>query len=245
MSFKNYYEILGIEQGASQEEVREGYRKASMKYKSSTNEMNEFSEQMLREVNEAIEVLANPEKKKAYDQTLNILEGAVNVQPEVPVQPQGPARVTVSRADADLISELIKKHFEKEKALRERKEALLASQVARPVSYFTFVKVLFCAIIVGIAYYLHSPHKFEFDFGGTKKENFTYEYRTKDTTLIYAKPELKKNTRVLKGVGKGTGFNTISETTYFFKIAYINEQGRNQEGYIRKEDLEKVAEIPF
>lgn len=243
MAFKNYYDILGIDDKATNEQIREGYRKVSAKYKSGTNVADEFQEEMLKNINEAIEVLSNPEKKREYDRTLNILDSAaaVSVNPSVVQQPLS---VEVSAGDAERISELIKKHFEEEKLLREKHQSLLATQSAPSVRYFTSVKVILCAVIVGVAFYFHSPHHFQFDFGDTKKENFTYEYYTKDTTFIYAKPDLKK-ARILKGVGKGTGFNVISETTYFFKIAYLNPEGRNVEGYIKKEELEKSTEIPF
>jgi hypothetical protein len=54
-----------------------------------------------------------------------------------------------------------------------------------------------------------------------------------------------KKAKVIKGVGKGAGFNTISETVHFYKIAFINAQGHHQEGYVKKDDLIKVNEIPF
>lgn len=241
MSFKNYYEILGIESGASTDRIREGYRNVSARHKSGTNHIDEFHQERLRDINEAIEVLSNPEKKREYDKTLNILDTVITSSPS---PSQKPASINVDQSDAERINELIKKHFEKEKVLREKYDLLLYSQSAKPVRHFTSVKVILCAVIIGVAFYFHSPHRFVFDFADTKKENFTYEYYTKDTTLIYAKPELKKS-KVLKGVSKGTGFNVISETTYFFKIAYLNEEGRNIEGFIKKEELEKSTEIPF
>lgn len=241
MAFKNYYDILGIDDKATTEQIREGYRKVAAKYKSGTNVIDEYHEDMLKSINEAIEILSNPEKKKEYDSTLNILDSVVTI---TPASVQQPLDVNVSSGDAERISELIKKHFEEEKILREKHQSLLSSQSAKPARYFTSVKVIMCMVIVGIAFYFHSPHHFQFDFGDTKKENFTYEYYTKDTTLIYAKPDLKKS-KILKGVSKGTGFNVITETTYFFKIAYLNEEGRNIEGYIKKEELEKSTEIPF
>lgn len=240
MAFKNYYDILGIDNNASGEDIREGYRKTSAKYKSETNVPDEFREGMIRDINEALEVLSNPERKREYDNTLNILDNVVaNTAVSAPK-----AANNVSASDAEKIGELVKKFFEKEKILGEKHLALQARQSARPEKYFSSVKVIFCAIIVGVAFYFHSPQHFEFDFGDTKKENFTYEYYTKDTTLIYSKPEPKK-AKVLKGVSKGTGFNVISETTYYFKIAYLDKEGRNVEGFIKKDDLEKGTEIPF
>lgn len=241
MAFKNYYEILGIEIGATTDQIREGYRNVSAKYNSATNTVDEFREEMLKNINEAIEILSNPEKKREYDKTLQILDGAINI--DVPLS-AGPAKVNVSSGDTERIAELVKKHFDKEKLLREKYESLLAAQSAKPTQYFTSVKVLFCIIIFGVAFYFHSPHRFEFDFADEKKENFTYEFYTTDSTFIYAKPVLKKP-KVLKGVSKGTGFNAISETTYFIKVAFTDEQGRTQTGFVKKDILEKSTAIPF
>jgi curved DNA-binding protein CbpA len=243
MAFKNYYEILGIEQGATTEQIREGYRTVSAKYKSATNASDPFMVEMLKNINEAIEVLSNPDKKSEYDKTLTILDSAISF--DIPAKSASqPALVNVNTGDAERISELVKKHFDREKALRDKYEAYLGAQSAKPVRYFTSVKVLFCIIVIGIAFYFHSPHKFEFDFADEKKENFTYEFYTTDTTFIYAKPSLKKG-KVVKGVSKGTGFNVIEETTYFVKVAYTDDKGYTKEGYVKKDVLEKSTQIPF
>lgn len=243
MAFKNYYEILGIEPGATTEQIREGYRTVSAKYKSATNASDSFMVEMLKNINEAIDVLSNPDKKREYDKTLNILDDAISfIPPEKAVKQ--PAQVHVNSGDAERISELVKKYFEREKALRDKYEAYLGAQSAKPVRYFTSVKVIFCAIVIGVAFYFHSPHKFEFDFADEKKENFTYEFYTTDTTFIYSKPSLKKG-KIVKGVSKGTGFNVIEETTYFVKVAYTDDNGYTKEGYVKKEMLEKSTEIPF
>lgn len=67
MEYKNYYEILGIERGASQDEVKKAYRKLARKYHPDVSKETD-AEARFKEVGEAYEVLKDPEKRAAYDQ---------------------------------------------------------------------------------------------------------------------------------------------------------------------------------
>lgn len=67
MDFKDYYKILGLERGASEDEVRKAYRKLARKYHPDVSKEPDAGERM-REVNEANDVLRDKEKRAAYDQ---------------------------------------------------------------------------------------------------------------------------------------------------------------------------------
>jgi curved DNA-binding protein len=66
--FKDYYSILGVSKTASLEEIKKAYRKLARKYHPDLNPGNKESETRFKEINEANEVLGNPEKRKKYDQ---------------------------------------------------------------------------------------------------------------------------------------------------------------------------------
>jgi len=68
MDFKDYYKILAIERKASAEEIKRAYRKMAVKYHPDKNPDNKKAEEKFKEINEAYEVLGNPEKKKKYDE---------------------------------------------------------------------------------------------------------------------------------------------------------------------------------
>lgn len=65
---KDYYEVLGIKKGATDEEIKKAYRQMAKKYHPDLNKGDANAEQMFKDVNEAYSVLSDPQKKARYDQ---------------------------------------------------------------------------------------------------------------------------------------------------------------------------------
>jgi curved DNA-binding protein len=66
--YKDYYKTLGVEKSATTDEIKKAYRQLARKYHPDKNPGNKAAEEKFKEINEANEVLSNPEKRKKYDQ---------------------------------------------------------------------------------------------------------------------------------------------------------------------------------
>jgi curved DNA-binding protein len=67
MEFVDYYKVLGVNKNASEKDIKKAYRKLARKYHPDVNPNDKAAEQKFKEINEANEVLSNPENRKKYD----------------------------------------------------------------------------------------------------------------------------------------------------------------------------------
>ena len=68
MAYIDYYNILGVNKGASQDDIKKAYKKLARKYHPDLNPNDPDAHRKFQEINEANEVLSDPEKRKKYDE---------------------------------------------------------------------------------------------------------------------------------------------------------------------------------
>ena len=68
MGKEDYYNVLGVERNASQDEVKRAYRKLALKYHPDKNQGNKQAEEKFKVAAEAYEVISDPDKRRRYDQ---------------------------------------------------------------------------------------------------------------------------------------------------------------------------------
>ena len=68
MEYKDYYNLLGVERNATEDEIKRSYRKLALEHHPDHNQGNKAAEEKFKEINEAYQVLSDPEKRNHYDQ---------------------------------------------------------------------------------------------------------------------------------------------------------------------------------
>ena len=68
MAKRDYYEVLGVDKSASEDEIKKAYRKIAIKYHPDRNPGNKEAEEKFKEAAEAYDVLHDPQKRQQYDQ---------------------------------------------------------------------------------------------------------------------------------------------------------------------------------
>ena len=67
MEYKDYYKILGVSKSADEKEIKSAFRKLARQYHPDKNPGDKAAEDKFKEINEAYEVLSNPENRSLYD----------------------------------------------------------------------------------------------------------------------------------------------------------------------------------
>src|SRR5438552_4775869 len=68
MEFRDYYKTLGVERNATEAAIKSAFRKLARKYHPDVNPNKKDAEKHFKEINEAYQVLSDPEKRKRYDE---------------------------------------------------------------------------------------------------------------------------------------------------------------------------------
>ncbi len=92
MEYKDYYKSLGVPKGASKDDIRKAFRKLARKYHPDVSRNDPSAEDKFKEINEAYEVLSDPEKRQKYDTLGSNWQQGGGFRPPPGWQGRGPGR---------------------------------------------------------------------------------------------------------------------------------------------------------
>ncbi|MBS1570936.1 MAG: J domain-containing protein [Bacteroidetes bacterium] len=223
MNFTNYYEILGLQRTATQDEIKLAYRKLSLKFHPDQNQGDQFLAEMFKKINEANEILSNPEKRKNYDLSFSSSNSSSYQSTNSNYSP---------RINSAKIKDLTNIYFEKQKTANLQQRLFQIAESQPKPKNMTASKILGTLFIFLVTYFLFKPN-----FSAKQIADETYLWRTTKNSEIYIKPDIKSE--VIGSLASNEVVNEIEQTKYFIKFEFTDNNGVNKIGYIRKLNVEK------
>jgi len=134
--------------------------------------------------------------------------------------------------------DLITLYFDKERTATKKYIGLVNAQYIPKPRYLTAPKFLWTVLIMLVIYWFFKPLP---DFSSRYKQqqlnSNSYEWVTTEKADVFSKPDVSSS--IIGSVPLGTGFNSLRETNYFIKVTFIDDNGNDNEGFIRKKQMKK------
>lgn len=231
MALKNYYDLLGIQSTASQDDIKQAFRKLSMKFHPDKNDGDAFLMEMFKNINEANEVLSNSGKRREYDRQLAGAEEITSTgtyttsnDNAYPLQP--------TDHEKEQLYALWNQYSEKKQKADEAYEYIIRADNLDAPRYLTTKKVLSSIVLLLLLWLFLKPVA---ESTATNDRSSAYELVITETSKVYRKPNIQSE--VIGEMALGDKVYLIDETNYFVKVEFTNSKGNAAQGYVRKSSV--------
>ena len=221
MAFKNYYDILGLSISATPADIKSAYRKLSMKFHPDKNDGDDFLAEMFKNINEAHEVLANPQQKMDYDNTLKSFDEETSH-----ISSGSPINESAIEAIKSITEYFKCYDIANQKYIQKRD----AEYSPKPKA-FTFTSALFSVCFLLVLWAFVKPK----NSNSTVLDSTLRTWTTKRKAFIYSKPNVES--RKIGTINSGERLESKEETNYFIRIDFKDVDSTIKTGYIRKKEL--------
>lgn len=124
LTLKNYYDILGVSENATTDEIKKAYRKLSIKFHPDKNDNDAYFSDMFKSITEAYDVLADATQRNAYDQTLSHQDNGETLEVDSLIVEAGQLIVSENNASASLLQRRLKLGYNRAGRLIDQLELL-------------------------------------------------------------------------------------------------------------------------
>ncbi len=244
MAVKNYYDILNVKQTATSDEIKKAFRKLSIKFHPDKNDGDEFLSEMFKNINEANEILSNPQKRKAFDSTLdnNTSHNYSSNSYEKPKENNSYNEENELKKKVRNLVTNGQAYLDQQKVVTNRRRLYSEAVNAPKQKYISFLSIIILGIVTLLIWIMFKPKPSNNNTTQDTTQNIsdtptTYGvWTTKEMAEIYKEPDIESE--ILGHAQRYQSFDALEETKYFIKISY--ERGSATEtGYLRKKQLDK------
>lgn len=211
MDIGECYLILGLEEGASEEEIKAAYRKLAKQYHPDKTQGDEFLANMFKKIQMAYQTLSNGSGYKAFDDS----------KYSAPVYKDNP-----------VLKQLIVNYQEAQQRIADEQYRLKNIQHGPKIKYLSLSNLLkaFGALVLIFVFFY--PERLK----SNRKQPLQSQNRwvLKNEASLYRVPNMK--TKTLSNLKPGDQLDSIGETEYFYKVR-VNSGMKKVSGYILKDKI--------
>ena len=222
MSFKNYYDILGVSKIATDQEIKTAFKKLSKKFHPDKNDNDVFLNEMFKNINEAYQTLSDPQKRKKFDEQLHEISH------------------TIPHASDDeliLLHKLFKSYQLKKEQLSEKQAVYKASLDQKVSNGFNIPKYFSLFAIILFSYLLLNPQWAPVEKKATSNIIKDSIWTTYKLTHVYS--ELDNKSKIIGFILPNKKILSDIDTSGFVKIYFVNKDNYLVSGYLKKTDILK------